>query len=295
MVQINDGFQGSRGIVLPESIVKEMENNDFESKLHITDIGYYPNAHFHYRKREDSIPQYILIYCIKGKGWYELKERKYNIEENQFFILPANIPHTYGANEQNPWSIYWVHFKGTLAKFYAEGYDKPSTIPISEKSRIADRINVFEEIYKTLEMGYGTENLDYAISSLYYFLGTIKFIGQFRESSNSNAVNRNIIDASIRFMRENIENRISLEEICKHLDYSPSYFSAIFKKSTGYSPIQYMLQLKIQMACQLLDYSNMKINQICYKIGIDDPYYFTRLFTKIMGKAPSEYRLMKKG
>ncbi|MEG2403096.1 MAG: AraC family transcriptional regulator, partial [Muribaculaceae bacterium] len=296
MVQISDKFQGSRAIIIPPSIITEMEQNPFESQLHITDIGYYPNANFHHRLRNKAITQYVLIYCTSGKGWFKINHSKINhIEENQFFILPANVPHEYGADKIHPWSIYWVHFKGVVADFFAQDFDKPTTIPFSEKSRIIDRIEIFEEIYKTLELGYSSDNLDYAISTLYYFLGSIKYIGQFRESSKTSENSKNIIDVSIRYMRENIENKTTLNDICDYLGYSESHFSNIFKRSTGYAPIQYMLQLKIQVACHLLDFSNLKVNQICYKIGIGDPYYFSRLFTKIIGKSPTEYRNTKKG
>lgn len=53
--------------------------------------------------------------------------------------------------------------------------------------------------------------------------------------------------------------------------------------------------LKIQQACALLDFTEIKINQVCYKVGIEDPYYFSRLFNKIMGMPPKEYKKLKKG
>lgn len=96
-------------------------------------------------------------------------------------------------------------------------------------------------------------------------------------------------------MKENIEKRLTLDEIARHVGYSTSHFLTLFNKRTGYSPLAYFNQLKIQQACQLLDFSNMKINQICYKIGIEDTYYFSRLFRKIMGMSPRQYKSMRKG
>ena len=66
------------------------------------------------------------------------------------------------------------------------------------------------------------------------------------------------------------------------------------KQKTGHSPLAYYNLLKIQEACNLLDNTPMKLNQICYKLGIDDPYYFSRLFTKIMGMSPRNYRALQK-
>ena len=73
------------------------------------------------------------------------------------------------------------------------------------------------------------------------------------------------------------------------------YFSNLFLKKTGFSPLQYLNMLRIRKACQYLDNTNMKINQIAPLVGIDDNFYFSRLFTKVMGITPSQYRSDKKG
>ena len=64
----------------------------------------------------------------------------------------------------------------------------------------------------------------------------------------------------------------------------------MFKRQTGHSPLAYFNLLKVQTACRLLTSTDMKVNQICHKVGIDDCYYFTRMFTKAMGLSPRKYR-----
>ena len=91
-------------------------------------------------------------------------------------------------------------------------------------------------------------------------------------------------------MQENIENRITLADVLRYVGYSQSHFSAVFKKHTGQSPLAYFNRLKIEYACRLLKETDLKMNQICYKIGIDDPFYFSRMFSKQMGMSPTEYR-----
>lgn len=289
-----DGFSGERALIVPAPLIQEAKRDPLYSNLYVTDIGYYPFAVNHYRERTEPIAQYILIYCVEGSGFFSLSGKTYPVVKDQFFLLPPHIPHTYGADETTPWTIYWMHYGGTMANHYSAGLYSPQAIQPHVHSRIKDRINLFEEIFQTLEWGYSKENLLYSSSVLYYFLASLKFVGLFR-GRQSGLEQIDIIEASIHFMKENIEKKLTVEEIASHIGYSDSHFVALFHERTGYSPIAYFNQLKIQRACQLLDLTTMKINQICHKVGIKDCYYFSRLFNKAMGISPLAYRLLKKG
>lgn len=294
MIKRKDGFSGERALVLPASIISEMKKDMLANMLHITDIGYYPRAEHHFRKRETPISQYVFIYCVEGKGWFSVNNERCRITGNQCFVLPANVPHSYGADENDPWTIYWIHFRGELAAYYASRFPTPIDIKPSIYSRINGRLNLFEEIYHTLESGYSKENLLYTCSAFHHFLGTICYLQQYRNAAD-NDVSNDIVDATIHFMKENIGKKLSISEIACHTGYSVSHFSSVFNSRTGHSPVNYFNLLKIQYACNLIDCTDIKINQVCYKIGIEDCYYFSRLFSKIMGMSPREYRKQKKG
>lgn len=296
MAKLKSGFLGERAIILPSSVVEELKNDALGSLLHITDIGYYPKANFHFRQRtKEEAHQYILIYCIDGEGWYELNGIKQKIEPDHFFILPKGIAHAYGCNSKNPWTIYWLHFDGEKAGFFSEGLNKPMAVIPQRDSRIEERLNLFEEIFATLKNGYSKNNLDYSIVSLFHFLGSFKFLGEYRESLSASQNLGDITSQAIHYMRENIHKSLTLKEISGFVGFSVSHFSSTFQKKTGFSPLNYFTQLKIQEACHFLDFSDMKINQIALKLGFDDPFYFSRTFTKTMGISPSDYRRKKKG
>ena len=91
-------------------------------------------------------------------------------------------------------------------------------------------------------------------------------------------------------MNENIENRLTLKELASHFGYSESYMYRLFYKETHFAPMNYFLHMKIKRACQLLRNTNMKVNQISFKLGFEDPYYFSRIFKKIVGQSPKDYR-----
>ena len=113
MPRIKEGFKGERAIVLPAFLIEELKQDPLGSELYITDIGYYPHACFHYRKRNtEEATEFILIYCMEGEGWFELDKHRYVVTANQFFILPKHQAHAYGpyhntGNEDNN------HYKGS--------------------------------------------------------------------------------------------------------------------------------------------------------------------------------------
>ena len=291
-----EGFKGERSIIVPASIVQNLKTDLFGKDLHITHIGYYPQAYLHLRERKkEDVIQFILIYCIDGEGWFELNGKRELVIPHQFFILPKGIAHKYGSNPTKPWTIYWMHFDGEKAAFFAVGFDHPIDISPNSNSRIQERLQLFEEIFNTLSKSLSMNNIYYSITSLFHFLGSMKFLGEYRQSVELTTRKKDCIDEVIHFMHENIERKLTLADLACQAGLSTSHLSLLFHKKTYYSPLQYLNHLRIQKACQLLDFTDMKINQISPKIGFEDSLYFTRIFKKNMGLSPSEYSLQKKG
>ena len=296
-MRLKDGFKGERSIVLPKKIVEMMQDDPLMAGLHITDIGYYPKAANHYCQRDEPIDQYVFIYCVDGAGFFQIGEDKASrrqVVQNQYFILPAGMPHVYGADPQNPWTIYWIHFRGPLARHYAEGASSACSINPGTHSRISNRINLFEEIFTTLHDSWSIENLRYAMSLFHHYLGSLRYLNQYRHASCEDH-STELIDAAIHYMSENLEHRLSLKEIADFTGFSASHFSSLFKERTGHSPLNYFNILKIRKACELIDETTMKLNQISSKLGFSDQLYFSRLFSSIMGMSPKAYRTRQQG
>lgn len=288
-----EGFEGQKAVVIPRKILaSQCERSSITGTLYITDIGYYPKAKFHYRERLHGADQHILIYCIEGNGSARVGKSEYSIKPGDFFIIPRNIGHTYASNETNPWTIYWVHFKGqiaddivALAQKHLDGHK--GFVHYNEA-----RINLFNNMYNELERGYGSDNIIYANMCLWHYFTTFIFHEKF--NTGSKISKQDTIDRAIDFMSEMIDQVVNLEEMAKIVNLSPSHFSSLFKKKTGFSPIEYFNHLKVQKACQYLLFSDLRVKEIAFKLGIEDQYYFSRLFSKIMGMPPNEYREEKK-
>ena len=288
-----EGFEGQKSIILPDFVIDEIKKTQWGRQLHITDIGFYPSAKFHFRKRKNGSKQNILIYCVDGKGWISVEGKRFEVSKNQYFLIPKGISHQYGSDDNDPWTIYWIHFAGKLSSLFYDISGKANSIAPSKVSRMEDRIMLFEEMFTNLDMGYSFDNLEYANVCLLHFLASFKYVSQFRQIRKMKEDDK--IEKTIIFMKENMGHKVTLKELASHAGLSQSHFSMLFRKKTGRSPMDYLIYLKIHKACQLLDSSDMKIKEIALKTGYDDPYYFSRIFTKLMGKSPMKYKKEPKG
>lgn len=291
MIRIKEGFTGERSVIVPPGIVDELKKDALTQSLYISYIGHYPKAQHHYRERPEGMEDYLFIYCMEGEGWYMTGSQRHKVKSGDFFILPAGESHCYGADEQYPWTIYWIHFNGMLAGDYAEGMDKPQRIIINDSSRQARWIELFEEMMHFLQGGFSLSNLHYITSELHFFMGMMRLMANTSAyGSRGISTEDNIIASAIHFMKENIEKKFNIKAVAEYTGYSTSHFAFLFKQKTGHAPKEYHNLLKIQHSCTLLDTTDLKINQICHKIGISDPFYFSRLFKQVMGISPKEYK-----
>lgn len=280
-------------IVLPHKIISNLQKHPLLRSLFTTHIGYFPKAEYHYRERNEGISEYVLIYCIEGEGWYEIEDERFEVRPNEFFILPAESPHRYSADIESPWSIYWVHFTGTQAPGFIHSFNSQHKTIHEKVSPLSERIELIEEIYKTLERGYSTDNIGYANCCLWHLLGSFCYQPAFE--SKKSGIADDTIENSIQLMKNNVDQNLKLKELAEHASFSVSHYSTLFKKKTGFAPIEYFIHLKIQKACQFLDLTSLNVYEIAEALGYSDPHYFSRLFQNIMGVSPTAFRDEKRG
>jgi AraC-like DNA-binding protein len=287
------GFEGQKLIVLPKKIMTEFLTRDpVTRQIYITDIGHYPKAKFHYVERPAGIGQHIIIYCMEGRGWIEINKKRMEIGPSQFIAIPANVAHRYAANEKDPWTIYWIHFKGEIAAYIVDLILQNSKNYQPDLAYNENRIKLFEDIYSNLEKGYSQDNLRYVNMIFYHFLSSLLYEDKFNYVEHNKE--EDLIARTIELMQKKIHTIVTLQEFADFAKLSISHFSAVFREKTGYSPIEYFNHLKIQKACQYLLLTNMTVKEMAVSLGVDDQYYFSRMFSKLMGYSPVEYRKRNK-
>ncbi len=288
MEKISDGFHGEKAIVTPYSIRDFQASSPLTENLFITHIGYYPNAKFHFRNRPKGAREYILIYCEDGEGWVEVDQKKFYLTQKKAFIVPAVTPHVYAADERFPWSIYWMHFRGKHIQHYAPIIGRILHTEEGAVNRHDFRVELFESIFQNLANGYLQDNLEYSSVCLQHFLASFMYTAQFNRLFLVEDVD--IVYKSITFMKNNLEKKLTLEDIAGSVNYSPAYFGTLFKEKTSFSPVEYYNQLKIQHSCSLLQFANLKIKEIAFQLGYYDAFHFSKAFSQEMGISPREYR-----
>lgn len=284
---LKDGFVGQKMIVLPKMVKKILSTSIMTQQFYITDIGYYPKAKNHFRQRKDGTNEYIFIYCIEGEGWIKLNGKLFNVLPNSFFIVPKGVKHSYASDNNNPWTIYWAHFSGTVAKFLFERYYSIAQ-PIQAIPFESNRIEKFNKIYTILEKSYAAPQLEYA--SILGLNLMASFIYEKVDEIAKNGNKGDLVDSIITYLNQNLHELLRSEDIAEKFNCSSSYIFALFKKRTGYSLIHYFNLKKIQKACEFLKYTDLSIKEISHKLGFQDPLYFSRIFKKYMGLPPKGYK-----
>ena len=291
-IRIRRGFTGERLVVFPFYMIEEALHNPLTPGLAVHSMGYFPNAEHHFIDRPSGTDEYILIYCVKGQGFYTLHGERHTVKANHFFVLPPHVAHQYGSSENHPWHIYWAHFKGERAEVIYEKVKGLQTISTSERSRMADRKAFFDEMLNVMEESTNSNSVCYVNMCFNQLLASFLYIDIYREAKYPSGRSENIsfISRATHYLNENIENRLTIHDMASHMGYSDSHFYRLFYEHTHYAPMTYFMHLKVNHACNLLRNTHLKINQISLKLGFDDPYYFSRFFKKMTGQSPKEYR-----
>jgi AraC-like DNA-binding protein len=205
--------------------------------------------------------------------------------------LPANQSHSYGAGPDDPWTIVWVHFTGEETAAWREflGLAAPRGGLLALPDDRLDEIG-FDQIYAALERGFAASHLVAAAAALRHSLCQVRKIGGLPRETRS-AGER--VAASIEMLRSDWQRSRRLEELATAANVSATHYSLLFRRQTGFSPIDYLIRLRVRHACHVLDTTQRSIAEVAASVGYDDAYYFTRLFRRVMGCSPRAYRMPK--
>jgi AraC-like DNA-binding protein len=277
--------------VTPGFMLRHLQQNPLTRACYPTAFGYYPEAFGHHMQRQRHSDN-LLIYCTDGIGHVETTYYQGPVKAGDILLLPRGQIHQYHADANQPWTIYWVHFEGLQAhQLIAEFKFEPDQALVS----IGQQPLLLSDLKRLLSLrqsGYRHSVYNYAAAltrQILYFLAL-----EIRSRNSMQRHNFNL-DAVQSLMLENIDGELNLETLASSAQLSPNHFANKYKKLTGISPIKHFIHLKMERACYLLDTSHRSAKQISAELGYTDPLYFSRLFKKVIGLSPSDYRQQQHG
>ena len=241
------------------------------------------------------LSEYQLLYITKGEGLFSSEAtgrgRDIRICAGDMFLLFPGVWHTYKPLEESGWKEHWVGFTAEfMDKLVRNGFfskEKP-VLKVGIHSEITDLYTKAIDIASSQESGfqqalYGI--VSHILSLTYYYDKNHPYI----ESDISDRINSAKIIISDKFVT------ITPKDVAEAVCMSYSNFRKIFKEYTGFSPAQYIQDVKINKAKELLTNTGMTVKEIALTLGYENNDYFFTAFRKKEACTPQDYRLFTQG
>ena len=231
---------------------------------------------------------YQLLYIASGKAHFYFNGQVQEVTAGHMVLYQPKQEQHYEYFAKDKPEIYWIHFTGSDVKKILRSCQIPLDTNVFYSSTSSLYIYLFKEIIneiQTCKTGY--EEL------LSMYLKQIFILIQRNREERKPTINSYIheeMDYARRFFNEHYNESINIEEYAQSRGMSVSWFLRNFKQITSKSPMQYILSIRINNAITLLETTDYNMAEIAAIIGYENPLYFSRIFKKIKGVSPSEYR-----
>lgn len=268
------------------SAILPQEKNDY---LNLIVVGWEKcTAEFTYSQYRDM---YIIHYIKSGCGTIEKNRRKYQLSANDAFIVRPKELLIQTADKQSPWELYYFAFNGKLAEQLLE-----KTVFCNSKTIAHLDENDFPETIssKTIELNDSSPNEIYNLECLSQLLAffDIKKMATLPTKKEHNKNQQYIL-----FVKEYIEanyfKSIKISEIADQLHINRSYLYRIFKDNTNISIQDYLVSIRLNKACTLLNETSLSASSISGLVGYSHYPTFFKIFKRFTGLTPVEYRNQK--
>lgn len=258
----------------------------FEEDLRIRDLGYH-NFHFvkpfpFYRTQE----QYSVHFIVAGKGHLRFRQKTYDLNKFDVFILPPNELFSYYPDENDPWEYVFFDFKGAKVDKYLRSFNPDGDVWVYDCSSPNKLLSSFSEFFEKHKNDLPTSYFE--VASLLFLL----FDSLLSSPDNSTLYTaKNLVKEAKSLIRlKFFEADLSVKSIAEDLHVSHSHLSRKFKEETGRTMISYITEQRIKYAETLLKTTSLTATQIAYMAGFNEYTYFLMTFKQKNGMTTAEYR-----
>ena len=245
-----------------------------------------------------------MVYIDKGQVEIRRDEETLTLSQGEILFHRPNEFHSIRALNSSP-NFFIVSFEcNSPAMLYFERYKtvldktlKPfisSVIAESEKTYIIPKNDpLLKKLTKKENTAIGGEQLikTYLEQLLILLIRNITKKGETSVFPNKESMENHLVISAKNFIEEKSEETFRVDDLCLALGYSKSYLSKLFHEQTGETIAAYATRAKIKKAKQLIREGNLNFAQISDKLAFDNPQYFSRVFKRITGMSPTEFKL----
>jgi len=251
---------------------------------------------------------YEMVYAKKGISVFEIEGMKVTVGPNDIIIIKPHKVHSLKIQEGGTCEFIVLYF--SFARRDSESEKSyPSEIPIEDfinfftghhtgpflKLKVNHKNDIITLLNRIVAEKSGEQFgsgflIHLLILELFVMISRVLKLEWERSIAEDSPQQKELVELAIQFIRDHYERDINLNDICGYVFLSPSYFTRIFKKETGYSPISYLINTRIERAKELLAETEEKVNEIALSVGFSSQQRFNEAFKKITGMTPLEYR-----
>lgn len=237
---------------------------------------------------------YQLLYIVSGKGHFYFHGEDRVVYAGRMVLIQPRQEQRYEYFGEDKPEVYWVHFTGSDVKNILRSYNIPMDDPVFYSGASSTYSYLFKEMIHELQnCKTGYEDL------LAMYLRQIFLLVQRTRQEERPTVSTYIqeeMEFARRYFNEHYNEPISIQEYAESRNMSVCYFQRNFKQIVKHTPMQYLLTIRVNNAASLLETTDYSMAEIAAIVGYEDPLYFSRLFRKIKGVSPRDYRnLVKDG
>ncbi len=226
-------------------------------------------------KRGISVVNYwIMHYVVSGKGALLIGDEVQRISATQCFITRPFEHFFYQADEYDPWHYMWVGFSTDADMSFLDGKS------VIEASALYSH---FTAIMQAAHMQFGQQ--EYLCARMWDIMSV--FCGNGKPRINTG---HEYVEKAKEYIGQHWSEQIKVADISNMLGLDRSYFSKLFKTSTGISTQQYVVEYKMTKAYELICERDLSISDAAYAIGYDNISGFSRAFKNYFGMSPTEYK-----
>lgn len=274
---------------MKKSYVLQLQDGKFED-LYLCFCGYEECEPLH-SYGPASRPNYILHYILSGKGIYQVGEQRYELGAGEGFLIEPEVLTFYQADGEEPWTYLWVGFSGKRAKEYASDLGMNQNQLIF-RTKQGDKLQ--EILFSMLKHNKLTIENQYMLQSLLYcFFATLMKDVSIVEAYNDSGENL-YVKRAVNFIHNNYAAGIKVTDVADYVCVSRSYLYLLFEENLGLSPQEYLTKFRISRARELLQGTEMSIEQVALSCGYEDALVFAKVFKRNEGMPPSVYRKVQR-